>query len=82
SILPEYTSDCNSRSGIAANSMCKKYLRDVVHLQIQEWTTRLESKHSGNFDVVRYACHADYDDSSTFLNNYRSGYSQNTARYT
>ena len=34
-----------------------------------------------NFDAVRYAWIADYDDAATFLNNFRTGDSENTSQY-
>ncbi|AKE96632.1 oligopeptide ABC transporter substrate-binding protein OppA [Cronobacter sakazakii] len=76
------TLESHQRIAIAASSMWQKNLGVVVKLQNQEWKTMLDSKHTGNFDVVRYAWNADYDDASTFLNNYRTGDSQNTSRYT
>lgn len=41
----------------------------------------LDTMHTHNFDAVRYAWIADYDDASTFLNNFRTGDSQNTTQY-
>ena len=41
----------------------------------------LDAMHTGNFDVVRYAWIADYDDASTFLNTFRTGDSENTTKY-
>ncbi|MBE8166736.1 oligopeptide ABC transporter substrate-binding protein OppA, partial [Leptospira borgpetersenii serovar Ballum] len=76
------TLESHQRIAIAASSMWQKNLGVVVKLQNQEWKTMLASKHSGNFDVVRYAWNADYDDASTFLNIYRTGDNQTTSRYT
>lgn len=41
----------------------------------------LDTMHTHNFDAVRYARIADYDDAATFLNNFRTGDSQNTTQY-
>ena len=37
--------------------------------------------HTHNFDAVRYAWIADYDDAATFLNTFRTGDSENTSQY-
>lgn len=76
------TMESHQRIAIAASSMWQKNLGVVVKLQNQEWKTMLDTKHTGNFDVVRYSWNADYDDASTFLNNFRTGDSQNTSRFT
>lgn len=75
------TSESHQRIAIAASSMWKKNLGVEVKLQNQEWKTMLDSMHTGNFDVVRYAWVADYNDAATFLNNFRSGDSENTSKY-
>jgi ABC-type oligopeptide transport system substrate-binding subunit len=41
----------------------------------------LDTMHTHNFDAVRYAWIADYDDAATFLNNFRTGDSENTSQY-
>ena len=75
------TSESHQRIAIAAASMWKKNLGVEAKLQNQEWKTMLDAMHTGNFDVVRYAWIADYDDASTFLNTFRTGDSENTAKY-
>ncbi|EMH4162191.1 oligopeptide ABC transporter substrate-binding protein OppA [Pluralibacter gergoviae] len=75
------TSESHQRIAIAATSMWKKNLGIEVKLQNQEWKTMLDSMHTGNFDLVRYAWNADYDDAATFLNNFRTGDSENTSKY-
>ncbi len=75
------TSESHQRIAIAASSMWKKNLGVEVKLQNQEWKTMLDTMHNGTFDVVRYAWVADYDDASTFLNNYRTNDSENIAKY-
>lgn len=75
------TSESHQRIAIAAASMWKKNLGVEARLQNQEWKTMLDAKRTGNFDAVRYAWIADYDDATTFLNNFRTGDSSNTSRY-
>ena len=75
------TSESHQRIAIAASSMWKKNLGVNVKLQNQEWKTMLDTMHTGDFDVVRYAWIADYADAASFLNNFRTGDSQNTSKY-
>lgn len=75
------TSESHQRIAIAASSMWKKNLGVEAKLQNQEWKTMLDAMHTHNFDVVRYAWIADYDDAATFLNNFRTGDSENTSQY-
>ncbi|WP_342321228.1 ABC transporter substrate-binding protein [Kosakonia sp. BYX6] len=75
------TMETHQRIAIAASSMWKKNLGVEAKLQNQEWKTMLDTMHTGNFDAVRYAWIADYDDAATFLNNFRTGDSENTSKY-
>ena len=75
------TSESHQRIAIAASSMWRKNLGVEVKLHNQEWKTMLDTMHGGGFDLVRYAWVADYDDASTFLNNFRTGDSENTSLY-
>lgn len=75
------TMETHQRIAIAASSMWKKNLGIEAKLQNQEWKTMLDTMHTGNFDAVRYAWIADYDDAATFLNNFRTGSSENTSKY-
>jgi len=75
------TMETHQRIAIAASSMWKKNLGVEAKLQNQEWKTMLDTMHNGNFDAVRYAWIADYDDASSFLNNFRTGDSENTSKY-
>ncbi|WP_446714983.1 ABC transporter substrate-binding protein [Citrobacter sp. NCU1] len=75
------TSETHQRIAIAASSMWKKNLGVEAKLQNQEWKTMLDTMHTGNFDTVRYAWIADYDDAASFLNTYRTGDSENTSKY-
>ncbi len=75
------TMETHQRLAIAVSSMWKKNLGVEAKLQNQEWKTMLDTMHTGNFDAVRYAWIADYDDAVTFLNNFRTGDSENTSKY-
>lgn len=75
------TMETHQRIAIAASSMWKKNLGVEAKLQNQEWKTMLDTMHTGNFDAVRYAWIADYDDAATFLNTFRTGDSENTTQY-
>ena len=70
------TSESHQRIAIAASSMWKKNLGVEAKLQNQEWKTMLDTMHTHNFDAVRYAWIADYDDAATFLNTFRTGDSE------
>lgn len=75
------TMETHQRIAIAISSMWKKNLGVEAKLQNQEWKTMLDTMHNGNFDAVRYAWIADYDDAASFLNNFRTGDSENTTKY-
>ncbi|MEG3135557.1 ABC transporter substrate-binding protein [Rouxiella sp. T17] len=75
------TSESHQRIAIAASSMWKKNLGVTAVLQNQEWKTMLDTMHQGNYEVVRYAWMADYNEPSTFLNTFRSDNSENTPHF-
>ncbi|AIR61553.1 ABC transporter substrate-binding protein [Cedecea neteri] len=75
------TSESHQRIAIAASSMWKKNIGVEAKLQNQEWKTMLDTKRTGNYDLVRYGWIADYDDAATYLNNFRTGDSQNSSKY-
>ncbi|CAM3718991.1 ABC transporter substrate-binding protein [Rouxiella silvae] len=75
------TSESHQHIAIAASSMWKKNLGVTAVLQNQEWKTMLDTMHQGNYDVVRYAWIADYNEPSTFLNTFRSDNSENTPKF-
>ncbi|NMP26929.1 oligopeptide ABC transporter substrate-binding protein OppA [Rahnella sp. SAP-1] len=75
------TNESHQRIAIAASSMWKKNLGVTAVLQNQEWKTMLDTMHQGNYDVVRYAWMADYNEPSTFLNTFRSDNSENTPKF-
>ncbi|CAK6613490.1 Oligopeptide ABC transporter substrate-binding protein OppA [Providencia stuartii] len=59
----------------------EKNIGAEVSLQNQEWKTSLQSRHDGNYDVVRATWCADYNEPSAFLNIMSSDSSNNTAFY-
>lgn len=75
------TSDQNKKQAIAAAAMWQKIPGVQVTLQNQEWKTLLETRHQGQYDVVRATWCADYNEPSTFLNMLLSSSSVNTAFY-
>ncbi|MDB6371029.1 ABC transporter substrate-binding protein [Photorhabdus bodei] len=75
------TSEDHKRIAIAVTSMWKKNLGVNAVLQNQEWKTMLDTMHQGNFDLVRYAWIADYDNPASFLNNFVTNSSNNTSLY-
>ncbi|MDJ0472210.1 peptide ABC transporter substrate-binding protein [Pantoea eucalypti] len=75
------TSESHQKIAIAVASMWKKNLGVDVTLENQEWKTYIDSRNSGNFDVIRASWVGDYNEPSTFLNLLTSGSSSNIARF-
>ncbi|WP_314412973.1 peptide ABC transporter substrate-binding protein [Pantoea septica] len=75
------TSESHQKIAIAVASMWKKNLGVQVTLQNQEWKTYIDSRNSGNFDVIRASWVGDYNEPSTFLSLLTSGNSSNIARF-
>jgi len=75
------TSESHQKIAIAVASMWKKSLGVDVTLENQEWKTYIDSRNSGNFDVIRASWVGDYNEPSTFLNLLTSGNSSNIARF-
>lgn len=75
------TSESHQKIAIAVASMWKKNLGVDVTLENQEWKTYIDSRNSGNFDVIRASWVGDYNEPSTFLNLLKSGNSSNIARF-
>ncbi len=74
-------SENNEKIAIAVASMWKKNLGVNVKLQNQEWKTYIDSRSSGNFDVIRASWVGDYNEPSTFLSLLTSRHSGNIARF-
>ncbi|OCQ51021.1 Periplasmic oligopeptide-binding protein precursor [Photorhabdus australis subsp. thailandensis] len=75
------TSEEHKRIAIAATSMWKKNLGIDIVLQNQERKTMLDAIRQGNFDMVRYARIADYNNPASFLNSFVTNSSNNTFLY-
>ncbi|ATA23794.1 oligopeptide ABC transporter substrate-binding protein OppA [Brenneria goodwinii] len=75
------TSESHQRIAIAASSMWKKNLGVEAKLVNQEWKTMLDTMRLGDYEVVRYAWIADYNEPSTFLNIMRSQDSNNNSKF-
>ncbi len=61
--------------------MWKKKLGIDVKLQNQEWKTYIDSRNTGNFDVIRASWVGDYNEASTFLSLLTSTHSGNIAKF-
>jgi len=75
------TSENHQKIAIAIAAMWKKNLGVDVKLQNQEWKTYIDSRNSGNFDVVRASWVGDYNEPSTFLTLLGSTHSGNISRF-
>lgn len=75
------TSESHQKIAIAVASMWKKNLGVDVTLENQEWKTYIDSRNSGNFDVIRASWIGDYNEPSTFLNLLTAGNSSNISRF-
>ncbi|KQN55749.1 oligopeptide ABC transporter substrate-binding protein OppA [Erwinia sp. E602] len=75
------SSENNQKIAIAVASMWKKNLGVNVKLQNQEWKTYIDSRSSGNFDVIRASWVGDYNEPSTFLSLLGSTHSGNISRF-
>ncbi|MEI2264393.1 peptide ABC transporter substrate-binding protein [Erwinia sp. CGal63] len=75
------SSENNQKIAIAVASMWKKNLGVGVKLQNQEWKTYIDSRNSGNFDVIRASWVGDYNEPSTFLSLLTASHSGNISRF-
>lgn len=75
------TSESHQKIAIAVASMWKKTLGVDVQLQNQEWKTYIDSRNTGNFDVIRASWVGDYNEASTFLSLLTSSHSGNIAKF-
>ncbi|MEN4928565.1 peptide ABC transporter substrate-binding protein [Erwinia billingiae] len=75
------SSENNQKVAIAVASMWKKNLGVSVKLQNQEWKTYIDSRNTGNFDVIRASWVGDYNEPSTFLSLLTSTHSGNIAKF-
>ena len=75
------TSESHQKIAIAVASMWKKKLGIDVKLQNREWKTYIDSRNTGNFDVIRASRVGDYNEASTFLSLLTSTHSGNIAKF-
>ncbi|EKS7767096.1 peptide ABC transporter substrate-binding protein [Edwardsiella piscicida] len=75
------TAENHQKIAIAVASMWKKSLGVQVKLTNQEWKTYVDSRNSGQFDVVRASWIADYNEASSFLGLLGSRHSGNLSGF-
>lgn len=75
------TAENHQKIAIAIASMWKQKLGVNVKLTNQEWQTYINSRNSGDFDVIRASWVGDYNEASTFLSLLTSTHSGNIARF-
>ncbi|NHB88809.1 peptide ABC transporter substrate-binding protein [Photorhabdus tasmaniensis] len=75
------SSENHQKIAIAVASMWKKKLGVQVNLVNQEWKTYIDSRNTGNFDVIRASWVGDYNEPSTFLSLLTSTHSGNIAKF-
>lgn len=75
------TSENHQKIAIAIAAMWKKNLGVDVKLQNQEWKTYIDSRNTGNFDVIRASWVGDYNEPSTFLSLLGSAHSGNISKF-
>ena len=75
------TAENHQKIAIAIASMWKQKLGVNVKLTNQEWQTYINSRNSGDFDVIRASWIGDYNEASTFLSLLTSTHSGNIARF-
>src|SRR5471032_2763880 len=75
------TSESHQKIAIAVASMWKKTLGVDVKLVNQEWKTYIDSRNTGNFDVIRASWVGDYNEASTFLSLLTAAHSGNIAKF-
>ncbi|MBV2191142.1 peptide ABC transporter substrate-binding protein [Providencia rettgeri] len=75
------SSENHQKIAIAIASMWKKKLGAEVKLVNQEWKTYIDSRNTGNFDVIRASWIGDFNEPSTFLSLLTSQHSGNIAKF-
>jgi len=75
------TSESHQKIAIAVASMWKKTLGADVKLVNQEWKTYIDSRNTGNFDVIRASWVGDYNEASTFLSLLTSTHNGNIRKF-
>lgn len=75
------TAEIHKKMAVAIASMWKQKLGVKVALTNQEWKSYLDSRQSGQFQVIRSSWVADYNDPSAFLGLWQSHHSGNMAGF-
>lgn len=75
------SSENHQKIAIAIASMWKKKLGVQVKLVNQEWKTYIDSRNTGNFDVIRASWIGDFNEPSTFLSLLTSQHSGNIPKF-
>ncbi|MBP6121162.1 MULTISPECIES: peptide ABC transporter substrate-binding protein [Providencia] len=75
------SSENHQKIAIAVASMWKKKLGVQVKLINQEWKTYIDSRNTGNFDVIRASWIGDFNEPSTFLSLLTSQHSGNIPKF-
>lgn len=75
------SSENHQKIAIAVASMWKKKLGVNVKLVNQEWKTYIDSRNSGDFDVIRASWIGDFNEPSTFLSLLTSQHSGNIPKF-
>ncbi|MGY3945541.1 peptide ABC transporter substrate-binding protein [Aeromonas tecta] len=75
------TAEIHKKMALAIANLWKQKLGAQVELTNQEWKTYLDSRQSGQFEVIRSSWVADYNDPSAFLGLWGSHHSGNMARF-
>ncbi|MEX0424161.1 peptide ABC transporter substrate-binding protein [Providencia rettgeri] len=75
------SSENHQKIAIAIASMWKKKLGAEVKLVNQEWKTYIDSRNTGNFDVIRASWIGDFNEPSTFLSLLTSQHTGNIPKF-
>ncbi|HHR5903144.1 TPA: peptide ABC transporter substrate-binding protein [Providencia alcalifaciens] len=75
------SSENHQKIAIAIASMWKKKLGVQVKLVNQEWKTYIDSRNTGNFDVIRASWIGDFNEPSTFLSLLTSQHNGNIPKF-
>ena len=75
------TAEVHKKMALAIANLWKQKLGARVELTNQEWKTYLDSRQSGEFEVIRSSWVADYNDPSAFLGLWGSHHSGNMASF-
>jgi oligopeptide transport system substrate-binding protein len=75
------TSESHKQIATVISQMWKQKLGVTTKLENMEWSTYLDVRREGNFDVARGAWCGDYNEASTFLDILQTGQEQNDGKF-